>query len=874
MRNGETMRIVYLFKILVLSMFFLLPVTVDAEELGALRLSRMQGDVQVQSVGMDEWLPAVTNLPLQPKDRLWVPEGAWAQVESRDASVIRLDAESSLEILGVEENALQLYLGSGQGYVNFRKRGESMLQIDTPVSSFRSYDDAVLNVALDDKGNVDLSVFQGEVYAESQSGEVRVEGGRMLTIDEGVPFLMELDSITKWEQRNKDWDKALSDGADNDQYLPPELSSYGRDLGRNGRWVSTPDYGHVWIPTSHISVDWAPYRQGRWVWIGNDYVWIGSEPWGWAPYHYGRWSHVAHHGWCWIPPRRNEVYWGPGYVSWIQTSNDVAWVPLAPGEMYYGRGHYGPHSTNIININIHTVIPGKNYRNSQVRNAVTVIPRDAFLSGKYKDGRRRDKGRENPFLRENIHVGQPKLEPQRMTRMPTIKEIPRDKRPPESIRSMPGRAGDGPRPTVRGGERPGFQSTPGTQPLAIPVSGVRSESGTKPTGGELNRTESMRDRRHGPERDGKSGLPEEKTEIKKDESREMRPSAPETEKSGEPVVPQVAPVPAEDKGAPSGFRGRPQTSEQGDRPRSFRERPTVNPAQPQERVGEPVQVQPQVTPSVAVPPASVPVPEQRVREEEKAAPSGFRGRPQTSEQGDRPRSFRERPTVNPAQPQERAGEPVQVQPQVAPSVAVPASSVPVPEQRVLGEEKNAPAGFRGRPQTSEQGDKPRSFREQPTSSPAVQQERISQPVPAQPQVAQPVAVPPPSAPEPRQRVREEEREAPSTFRGRPQASEQEERSRSSFRERPNVAPETRQERISQPVQVQPQVAAPPAPAPRPQVVAPPPAPAPRPQVAAPPPAQVQRPAPSDAEAGRRQHQRPEGKTDKEKKEEEQKALTP
>jgi len=681
------MKIGYLLKVLALSMFFVLPVPAAAEELGALRLGQMQGDVQVQSVGMDEWLPAVTNLPLQSKDRLWVPEGAWAQVEGRDGSVIRLDAESSLEILGVEENALQLYLGSGQGYVNYRKRGDSMLQIDTPVSSFRSYDDAVLNVALDDKGNVDLSVFQGEVYAESQSGEVRVEGGRMLTIDEGVPFLMELDSITNWEQRNKEWDKALSDGGDTDRYLPPELSAYGRDLSRNGRWVSTPDYGNVWIPTSHISADWAPYRQGRWVWIGNDYVWIGSEPWGWAPYHYGRWSHVPSHGWCWIPPRRNEVHWGPGYVSWIQTSSDVAWVPLAPGEMYYGHGNYGPHSTNIVNINIHTVIPGKNYRNARVRNAVTVIHRDAFLSGKYKDGR----GRDNPFLREKIHIGQPGLEPQRMTRMPAIKEIPRDKRPPESIRSMPGRAGDGPRPTVRGGDRSGFQSTPGTQPLAIPVSGVRSESGRKPVG-ESNKTDSIRDRRHAPDRGDKPGLPEEKTAITKDGVQEMRPSAPVTETTGAAVAPQVAPVPVEEKRAPSGFRGRPQSAEQGDRPRSFRERPSESPAVQQAPASQPVQVQPQVAQPVTVPAPSVPVSEQQVREEEKAAPSGFRGRPQNSEQGDRPRSFRERPTSSPAAQQTSpASQPVQVQPQVAQPVAVPPPSVPVPEQQVREEEKSAPS---------------------------------------------------------------------------------------------------------------------------------------------------------------------------------------
>ena len=30
----------------------------------------------------------------------------------------------------------------------------------------------------------------------------------------------------------------------------------------------------------------------------------------------------------------------------------LAWVPLAARETYYGRGYYGPHSVNIINVNI------------------------------------------------------------------------------------------------------------------------------------------------------------------------------------------------------------------------------------------------------------------------------------------------------------------------------------------------------------------------------------------------------------------------------------------------------------------------------------------------------------------------------------------
>ena len=117
------------------------------------------------------------------------------------------------------------------------------------------------------------------------------------------------------------------------RYLPRELDTYASDFDDNGRWVNAPGYGYVWTPTVSVSVGWSPYSNGRWCWVGGDYVWIGYEPWGWAPYHYGRWSYVASIGWFWVPPARGAAYWGPGYVGWVSTPTYVAWVPLAPGEI-------------------------------------------------------------------------------------------------------------------------------------------------------------------------------------------------------------------------------------------------------------------------------------------------------------------------------------------------------------------------------------------------------------------------------------------------------------------------------------------------------------------------------------------------------------
>ncbi|MCX5871155.1 MAG: FecR family protein [Deltaproteobacteria bacterium] len=445
----------YLLKTIVLWIVTLLPLWAHAEDLGYLRLSQLEGDVQIQSKGATEWFPATINLPIQTGDRLWVPKNAWAQVETREGSVIRIDEESSLEIQTMEKDSLQMYLSQGQAYLNFKKVDDAMLQMDTPISSIRIYDSSTFNVALAENGNTDLSVFRGTVNAENKSGEVSVDAGKMLSMDEGLPSIMDLGPPSEWEKWNRDWDESLAVDGDSEKYLPQELTGYERDLNKNGKWIETSEYGNVWTPTTHISDEWAPYREGRWVWIGDDYVWIASEPWGWAPYHYGRWAHISSHGWCWVPPPRNEVYWGPGYVSWVATENDVAWVPLAPAEVYYGYGNYGPHSVNIVNVNIATVVvPGSNYRNAHVRDAVTVIPRDTFLTGK----RHAVVGhRENPFLREKINVGRPRIEPGRITKMPTIREIPKVNLPPANIRSLPGRTAE--RPMVRERNRSSFTPT-------------------------------------------------------------------------------------------------------------------------------------------------------------------------------------------------------------------------------------------------------------------------------------------------------------------------------------------------------------------------------------------------------------------------------
>ena len=437
----------------------------SASTLGSLRLGLIEGDVQVRTEDTGEWVPASINMPLTDGDRIWVPDGGKTELQLKDGTLLRLDENSALEILTVEKDSYQFYLTEGRSYANFRGWKGSFLQIDTPDSSIRVYDRSNFRVETTQDGYTDISVYGGIVYAESRDGEMNVDGGKTLSLREGsYAELSPLGPPDEWERWNRKRDRRLAERRPPSRYLPDELQAYSSDFEENGRWVQVREYGYVWTPRVVISAGWAPYRVGRWVWIGGDYVWVSYEPWGWVPYHYGRWAFISPIGWCWVPPARGAVYWGPGFVGWVRTPTYVSWVPLAPGEIYYGHGYYGPHSINVTQVNItHIDVHKIFYKNVHVQNAVTVVHHDTFVEGKKVEV----KVRENPFLKEKISLGGPDIKPEKSTMMPMIKEIPQTKRPPEPIREIKVRELKQERPLVR--EKEASVLEPKSPPKKMPV---------------------------------------------------------------------------------------------------------------------------------------------------------------------------------------------------------------------------------------------------------------------------------------------------------------------------------------------------------------------------------------------------------------------
>src|SRR4030043_1120694 len=167
-KEQEDQKMKILKYILVISMFLLLPVYSYPSTLGSIRLSLIDGDVQIRTEDTEEWVPASINMPLRDGDRIWVPEGGKLELRLSNGTYLRLDERSALEVLTLDKDSFQLYLTEGHAYANFSGQKGSFLQMDTSVSSIRVYDRSIFKVDLSEDGFNHISVLTGSVDVESR----------------------------------------------------------------------------------------------------------------------------------------------------------------------------------------------------------------------------------------------------------------------------------------------------------------------------------------------------------------------------------------------------------------------------------------------------------------------------------------------------------------------------------------------------------------------------------------------------------------------------------------------------------------------------------------------------------------------------------
>ncbi len=587
----------------------LFPVYSEAGPLGAIRVNLLQGDVQVKIADTGEWVPASVNMPLVEGDELWVPDGSRAALQSTRGDHVRLDEGTALQILRMDLDSYQFHLTEGRVYVLNRAPKRSVLQFDTSDATIRAFGGARFRIDIP-VDETDVSVFRGSVQAENDDGTTTVRAGNMLAMGaDGYAELSPGPPPDDWQRWNAQQDRIVLARGKSYGYLPEELRAYSSDFDDGGRWVNVPEYGYCWTPTAVVIADWAPYRHGRWVWRGGDYVWVGYEPWGWVPYHYGRWTFAADIGWLWVPPVRGDVYWAPGYVGWVRTGDHVAWVPLAPRETYYGYGNHGRYSRNITNVNINQVRVTNVYRNVNVTNSITVVNRTTFITGRPSSVDRNVAGivREDFAKRRNIVVGRPPIKPVETSYIPVVRSIPEAKRPPAAVRKIDAKELRKSRPLVTEPNRSAFRPQGKPAPLVV------------------RKVEKPR-------------------------------AASERARERQQVLPKERRGPAASPGSPPGTverRGRPK--EAGPKPNA-RPEPAARPARPQP---PPERVKPEAQKPAARPePAARPARPQPPPEKVKPAPQQRGGRPGAVEQRGRPKEAGPKPNAKPERPQATPAEKV------------------------------------------------------------------------------------------------------------------------------------------------------------------------------------------------------------------------
>jgi len=308
------------------------------------RIAELQGSVSWFDADEGRWTPAERNRPITAGDRLATGPGARAEVRI-GSTVLRLAERSEVEWQRLDDERVVVALQSGAFALRLKSR-EAADDIRVLTAEARLAPQRAGHYRfdrLDDTTTV--SVWRGEVRVEGP-GSWGVGDGQRLELyrDRGGDLRGQWgtpvdDSFASWVQS----DDAREGTTASTRYVSPEMTGV-EDLDRHGRWSSHPEFGAIWFPQA-VAVDWAPYRDGRWVWMRPwGWTWVDAAPWGFAPFHYGRWL-LWNGRWGWLPgeyvarpvfaPALVAPRGGPGVSVTIGIGTPPRhWEPLGPRESY------------------------------------------------------------------------------------------------------------------------------------------------------------------------------------------------------------------------------------------------------------------------------------------------------------------------------------------------------------------------------------------------------------------------------------------------------------------------------------------------------------------------------------------------------------
>ncbi len=272
------------------------------------RLSQVNGDVQLDRKTDRGFETAFANLPIAQKQQLQTHEGI-AEVEFEDNSTLRITPNTRIEFPALQRNAAgatitTVKLLTGTLYVSLT--GTKGNEFTVALGNDTIVVNPSTHIRIDsDASKSKLAVFNGTVQVTNSSGTVTVGKNKTLAFDAAgqtqpeVAKNEEPGTFDEWDKKQMDYHKLhglpASFGSGGSSYL------YGiNDLNYYGSFADT-GCGSMWRPYL-ASAAFDPFANGVWAWYpGAGYSWVSPYPWGWTPFHYGSWSYCSNGGWGWRP---------------------------------------------------------------------------------------------------------------------------------------------------------------------------------------------------------------------------------------------------------------------------------------------------------------------------------------------------------------------------------------------------------------------------------------------------------------------------------------------------------------------------------------------------------------------------------------------
>jgi tetratricopeptide (TPR) repeat protein len=145
------------------------------------------GQVEYLSVSRTNWQRATVGVTLQPGDHLRTLAQSRAAVQLSDRSVIRLNERTTLEILPRRREEKRRF-GLPRGSIFFFNREKPAdIQFDTPLAAGAIRGTEFLLEVADNASSLRLALIDGRVAFQNGAGEIIVEKGEELRLEEGKP---------------------------------------------------------------------------------------------------------------------------------------------------------------------------------------------------------------------------------------------------------------------------------------------------------------------------------------------------------------------------------------------------------------------------------------------------------------------------------------------------------------------------------------------------------------------------------------------------------------------------------------------------------------------------------------------------------------